>query len=54
MYKIDRETHWSPQARHLQDAEVQEDEPPPDDQATGLAPPTQVYSSGPGLILHPM
>ena len=39
MYKIEVETHGSPQALHLQEAEVQEDEPPPDDQAAGLAPP---------------
>ena len=46
------ETHGSPQASYVQDAEVREDEPTPDDQAAGLAPFAQVYSSGPGLILH--
>ena len=54
MYQIEVETHGGPQARHMQDAEVREDEPAPDDQAAGLAPPAEVYSPGPGLILHHM
>ena len=54
MYQIEVETHSGPQARHLQDAEVREDEPAPDDQAAGLAPPADVCSPGPGLILHHM
>ena len=41
------ETHGIPPACHLQDSTVQEVEPPPDDQAAGQAPPTQVHSSGP-------
>ena len=51
MYQIEVETHGSPQASYVQDAEVREDEPTPDDQAAGLAPPTEVHSSGLGLIL---
>ena len=39
-----------PQACDLQNTEVPEVEPPPDDQAVGLAPPTQIYSPGLGLI----
>ena len=51
MYQIEVETHGGPQARHVQDVE---DEPATDDQAAGLAPPAEVYSPGPGQILHHM
>ena len=40
MYKTEVETHGISQAGHLQNPTVQEVEPPPDDQAAGLAPPT--------------
>ena len=38
MYQIEGETHSGPQARHMHDTEVWEEEPAPDDQAAGLAP----------------
>ena len=38
MYQIEGETHGGPQARHMHDTEVWEEEPAPDDQAAGLAP----------------
>ena len=54
MYQIEVETHGGPQARYMQDAEVREDEPAPDDQAAGLAPHAEVHRPKPGLILHHM
>ena len=43
-YNIEVETHGSPHASYMHDAEVDKDEPTCDDQAAGLASPVRLGS----------